>query len=197
MQQSYRPRVTPLLVAGCISMAFLSACDRSGSGDGAKPAQPVATANVNAPAKPAAGEFTVQVNDEPLFKQQGSWGDGYKLAIGHGDGVVVGPGAVNENVFAQKFNVTPGQHYKVVARATSVDAQAAAGRFQINWNDEAGNFISVWSETFEVTPELHAFEQEVVVPPGAAQGVLYVVGDAQSVVRYAEMRLLGQSGQPQ
>lgn len=191
MQQSYRLHLSPLLVVGCISMALLSACGGE-SEKTAKSAEPVAALGAE-----MAGEYTIQVNDEPLFAQQGRWSEGYKLATGHGDGVVVGPGAGNENVFAQGFVTAPGKNYKVIARAASADDKTATGRFQINWNDAAGNFISVWSETFDVTPELQTFEQEVVAPSGAAQGVLYVVGDAQSVVRYTEMRLLGQGGKPQ
>lgn len=191
MQQSYRLHLSPLLVASFISMALLSACGGE-SEKPAKPAEPVAALGAE-----VAGEYTAQVNDEPLFKQQGRWSEGYKLATGHGDGVVVGPGAGNENVFAQGFVTAAGKNYKVIARAASVDDKAATGRFQINWNDEAGNFISVWSATFEVTPELKTFEQEVVAPSGAAKGILYVVGDAESVVRYTEMRLLGQGGRGQ
>lgn len=191
MQQLFRLRLSSLHIAGCISVVLLSACGGN-SDEATKPAEPVAALG-----EAMAAEYALQINDEPLFAQQGKWSDGYKLAKGHGEGVVVGPGAANENVFAQGFATAPGKNYKIVARAASVDDKAATGRLQINWNDKDGNFISVWSETFEVTPEPKTIEKEVVVPSGAAQGVLYVVGDAQSVVRYTEMRLLGQGGQPQ
>lgn len=140
-------------------------------------------------------EFTAQINSAPLFESQQDWSDGYKKAIGHGSGVVVGPGADNPNVFAQRFAAKPDEQFKVVARASSVDQPKAMGRIQINWSGAGGKFISVASKAFEVTPQEQRFDLDVVAPPGSESGTLYVVADGkESVVRYVEMRLLGKEG---
>jgi hypothetical protein len=136
--------------------------------------------------------LTAQINSAPLFDSQQGWSAGYAKAIGHGPGVVVGPGADNPNVFAQQFPAKPNEPFKVVARASSVDKPKAMGRIQVNWTDLGGKFISVSSQAFEVTPEEKTFEYQVIASVGAVNGTLYVVADGpDSVVRYTEMRLLG------
>jgi hypothetical protein len=106
--------------------------------------------------------------------------------------VVVGPGAENPNVFAQSFAAKPLETFKLVARASSVDKPNAKGRFQINWVDADGAFISVSSEAFDVTPDEKTFEYVATAPANAVKGIVYVVADGQdNVVRYTEMRLLG------
>ena len=81
-----------------------------------------------------------------------------------------------------------------MARASSVNMSKAVGRFQVNWTDVAGRFISTSIMAFEVTPEERAFETIVEAPVGAAGGTIYVVGNGpHDVIRYTEMRLLGQA----
>jgi hypothetical protein len=138
-----------------------------------------------------AALLTAQVSSAPVFDTQGRWGAGYLKAKGKGPGVVVGPGGDNPNVFAQQFPVKPGDQFKLVARASSVDSPAAKGRFQINWMT-ASSFISASIKPFDVSPEEKQFEHFVTAPSGAVLGVLYVVADGpDNVVRYTEMRLLG------
>lgn len=149
-----------------------------------------AIATAQSAAKPSV--LTGQVNSAPLFESQQGWGAGYTKAIGHGPGVVVGPGPGNPNVFAQQFPAKQGEAFHVVARASSVDKPKAMGRIQINWLGAKGEFLSVSSNAFEVTPNEKTFELDVVAPEGTVTGTLYVVADGQdSVVRYTEMRLLG------
>jgi hypothetical protein len=137
--------------------------------------------------------FTVQINSAPLFESQQEWSSGYAKAIGHGPGVVVGPGLDNPNVFAQRFSVKPNEKVKVIAKASSVDKSKAMGRIQINWDGADGKYISVSSNPFEVTPTEQTFEYSTVAPDRAATGTLYVVGNGPAdVVRYTEMRLLGE-----
>jgi len=143
---------------------------------------------------PRPAELTTQINRSPLFESPEGWGPGFAKAIGHGRGVVVGPGALNPNVFAQQFPTKPGEPYKIVARASSVGKSTAKGRFQVNWTDATSKFISTSIKAFEVTPEERTFETYLEAPAGAVSGTLYVVGDGPNdVVRYTEMRLLGQS----
>ncbi|MDB5813307.1 MAG: hypothetical protein JWN23_424 [Rhodocyclales bacterium] len=168
---------------------LLSACDKAPDPAPPPKVQPT-TVLVAAPVK-----YSIQINSSPLFESQGGWGAGYLQAVGHGSGVVVGPGTENPNVFAQGFVAKPLETFKLVARASSVDKPQAMGRFQINWVGEDNNFISVSSETFEVTPEEKTFEYIATAPANAAKGILYVVADGQdNVVRYTEMRLLGAEG---
>jgi hypothetical protein len=136
--------------------------------------------------------FTNQINKAPLFESKQNWSDGYLKAIGHGAGVVVGPGAENANIFTQSFTAKANESFKIVARASSVNKLTAMGRIQINWVDPNGKFISVSTHGFEVTPRESTVEHYVVAPPGVATGILYVTADgSESVVRYTEMRLLG------
>jgi hypothetical protein len=132
------------------------------------------------------------INSNPLFDAQGKWGPGYVDAKDpKGQGVVVGPGEQNKNVFAQVFDTEPGATYRVVARASSIGKDDAMGRIQVNW-ESLTTFISVSSIVFDVS--LHESQHELIVtaPPGAVKGTLYVVGNGpRSIVRYSEMRLLG------
>lgn len=135
--------------------------------------------------------YTVQVNSAPLFDSQAGWSSGYTLAIGHGPGVVVGPGGGSPNVFAQQFNAKPDERFKVIARASSVDKPKVRGRIQINWTG-GEHYISTSLSAFEVTQQEKVFEYEVIAPPGVVTGTLYVAADGpEDVVRYTEMRLLG------
>ncbi|MDB5799583.1 MAG: hypothetical protein JWL63_522 [Rhodocyclales bacterium] len=182
-------RLALLLVLVGGGGVFVSACDNKSASQAELPKL--------APVPAAQIAFTVPVNDAPTFDTQGHWSDGYKVAIGHGVGVVVGPGGGNPNVFAQTFGTKFGEPFKLIARAAAVDQSAAVGRFQINWADEKGNFLEVWSQTFDLLTEEKKFEAEFSAPSTAATGTLYVVGDGNSVVRYTEMRLLGKTGRIQ
>lgn len=151
----------------------------------------ISSTDVPAPAYKVA-MLTAQINSAPLFESQGTWGAGYLVAKGKGPGVVVGPGGENPNVFAQQFPAQPGDQFKLVARASSVDKTPAKGRFQVNWITRESKFISTSIKAFDVTTDEKQFEHIVVAPSGAAAGTLYVVGDGpDSVVRYTEMRVLG------
>lgn len=135
--------------------------------------------------------FSIQVNTAPLFESHEGWSPGYEKAVGNGPGVIVGPGADNPNVFGHQFPTKPNEQFRVIARAASVDSAKATGRIQINWAGQQGEFISVSSKTFTVTPKERTVNHIVLAPPETASGVLYVVADGQNnVVRYTEMRLL-------
>jgi hypothetical protein len=130
-------------------------------------------------------------NRSPLFDTPDGWGPGYALAVGHGPGVVVGPGQANPNIFAQPFQTQPGRQYEVVARAASVGKPKALAVVQVNWHGEGGRFIAVSKEYFKVSPSERAFHHTVVAPPGATSGSLYVVpGGQKEAVRYTEMSLV-------
>lgn len=135
--------------------------------------------------------FTVLVNKSPNFESPAGWGAGYASAVGHGAGVVVGPGPNAPNVFAQVFMVKPNEQFKIIARASSVKKPQAKGRLQVNWNG-AGKYISTSSTIIDVSETEKTFELQVTAPAGAETGVLYVVphgGD--DTVRYTEMKLMG------
>jgi len=150
--------------------------------------------------KPAV--FTAQIIKSPLFESSEGWGPGFSKATGHGPGVVVGPGADNPNVFAQQFLTKPGEQFKIVARASVAKTlrgilgfvkSNSMGRFQINWVDAENKFITTFIKSFEVTPETATYEAYVMAPENAMSGILYVVPDGpDDVVRYTEMRLLGE-----
>lgn len=130
------------------------------------------------------------LNSSPLFNASEGWGAGFALAIGHGRGVVVGPGTDNPNVFAQQFPVAPFEQFRVIARASSVDKPEAIGSVQINWSNKNGEFISVSKEIFKVNLAENTFNYTVAPPFLASSGILYVVpGGAKDVVRYTEMTL--------
>ncbi len=185
-----RFRIAATAIALSASSLFLVAC-----GDKSPP--PASSTGSSQPAVAPQPEInaallTAQINSAPLFESQQTWGAGYLKARGNGPGVVVGPGGDNPNVFAQQFPAKPGDQFKVVARASSVDKPAAKGRFQINWITRESSFISASMKAFDVGPEEKTFEFLAVAPPGAAAGTLYVVPDGtDNVVRYTEMRLLG------
>lgn len=179
--------------AALFALAMLAACGDQ-SPPASKPAQKVGAGNTAI--NPAL--LTVQINSAPLFEAQAGWSAGYALARGKGRGVVVGPGGGNPNVFAQQFAARPGEAFKVVARASSVGQGKATGRIQINWTAPGGKFISVSSKVFDVVAEEAVFEHVVQAPDGASAGTLYVVADGpDSVVRYTEMRLLGEPSRAQ
>lgn len=181
-------RIVVMIAAGA-----LAACG-DGSQQGAHTTK--AAEAKKAPVDPAL--LTTQINSAPLFDAQQAWSSGYLKAKGRGPGVIVGPGGNNPNVFAQQFSARPGESFKVIARASSVDTPKVMARIQINWTGAQGKFISVSSGVFEVTPEARSFEHVVQAPPDALAGTLYVVADGpDSVVRYTEMRLLGEPGRAQ
>ncbi|MDB5813313.1 MAG: hypothetical protein JWN23_430 [Rhodocyclales bacterium] len=172
-----------------IATIFLCACDNNK----ARPATKESAVAVMPPTRVEPTALTAQINRSPMFETSEGWSAGYAKAVGHGLGVVVGPGGGNPNVFAQQFLATPGEYFKLVARATSVNKSSATGRFQINWVDSQGQFISASIQTFKVTPEEKKFEHVVSAPSRTATGTLYVVADgSDSMVRYTEMRLLGE-----
>src|SRR5262245_24428923 len=130
------------------------------------------------------------VNSSPLFETPDGWSPGYALAKGHGPGVVVGPGLDNPNLFGQFFSTKPHRQFKVIARASSIDKPAAPAVIQINWHDADGKFISVSRQSFDVGPAERSFRYDVIAPPGAASGTLYVMpGAEKEAVRYTEMTL--------
>lgn len=136
--------------------------------------------------------LTAQVNTSPLFESPQGWGAGFALAKVGGQGVVVGPGGGNPNVFAQQFPAKPGEPFRIVARASSIDKPTGKGRFQINWLGPDYKFISASIKAFDVTTEEKTFEFLVTAPADAIAGTLYVAPDgSEHVVRYTEMRLLG------
>jgi len=173
--------------------SLLVACDRSPQPMKSSPQGVEGTPQVTKPV-----ELIAQINRSPLFESPEGWGPGFAKAIGHGRGVVVGPGGLNPNVFAQQFPTKSGEPYKIVARASSVGKSSAKGRFQVNWTDAADKFISTSITAFEVTPAEGTFETYLEAPAGAVSGTLYVTGDGpKDVVRYTEMRLLGRgNGRP-
>jgi hypothetical protein len=184
--------IRPALAMACAALLALPMLN--GCSDGSQPAASKPTQKVgarNTAIDPAL--LTVQINSAPLFETQGGWSAGYALARGKGRGVVVGPGGGNPNVFAQPFAARPDEAFKVIARASSVGQARATGRIQINWTAPGGKFISVSSKVFDVVAEEGVFEHVVRAPDGASAGTLYVVADGpDSVVRYTEMRLLGE-----
>lgn len=148
------------------------------------------------PAPKTPPVLTAQVSLSPLFESGLGWGAGYAKAKaqGGGRGVVVGPGTENPNVFAQQFSARPDEPFKVVARASSVGKPKAMGRFQVNWMDSEHKFISASIQPFEATPEEKTFDAYVTAPADAIAGTLYVVpGGKEDMVRYTEMRVLGES----
>ncbi|OOZ36743.1 ArnT family glycosyltransferase [Solemya velesiana gill symbiont] len=130
----------------------------------------------------------------PLFKTAKGWGAGYAKAKGRDIGVVVGPGSDNPNVFAQKIYINPGEKMKIVARASSVNAQKMQGRLQINWFDKNDKYISSSIKIIDVTPDELAYVYYVSAPSNSVTGLLYVTPHGPGdVVRYTEMRILGKS----
>jgi hypothetical protein len=149
-----------------------------------------------APAKPKAPPiFALAVSQSPLFESARGWGAGYAAARAKagGKGVIVGPGGGDPTVFAQQFPVRAGDQFKVIARASSVDKPMALARIQINWLDAGNKFISVSAQQVEVARHETAFETILTAPEGAAAATLYVApGGKDEVVRYTEMRALGE-----
>lgn len=128
------------------------------------------------------------INPNPTFEWPIDWSPGLSLAFGRGQGVVVGPGGENPNVFAQYVPVIPGETLRFTARATSVDGATATAQIQINWMDAHDGFITTSIAKFQVAPTTRAFEQQLVVPPGTKTAILYVVpGNQSEAVRYTEM----------
>jgi O-methyltransferase len=122
------------------------------------------------------------------FEEQGGWSEGFLVAKSPEGGVVVGPGTDNPNVFGQMFAPGNWTRFRMVARACSAGAASAKGRFQCNWLDAKGKFITSSISKFDVTDEVRTFEYRVTAPEGAGSGVIYVApGGADDVVRYLEM----------
>ena len=182
----------PALAMACSALLALPLLTGCGDGSQQAASQPVQKVGARKTAiDPAL--LTVQINSAPLFETQGGWSAGYANARGKGRGVIVGPGGGNPNVFAQQFAARPDEAFKIIARASSAGQGKATGRIQINWTAPGGKFISVSSKVFDVVAEEGVFEHVVQVPDGASAGTLYVVADGpDSVVRYTEMRLLGE-----
>ena len=131
------------------------------------------------------------VTSSPRFDSLGNWSEsGFNLAKSDRQGVVVGPGNDNPNVFAQHFPVKAGDQFKVLARASSPNGDNGVAKIQINWSDATGKSIAVSQEPFVVTPAERTFLYRITAPFGAAIGTLYVVpGGAGETIRYTEMRL--------
>lgn len=185
-------QIFPALAMACTALLPLPLLTGCGDGSQQTASQPAQIVGAGKTAMDPA-LLTVQINNAPLFESQGSWSAGFAKAKGKGRGVVVGPGGDNPNVFAQQFAARSDETFKVIARASSVGPGKSTGRIQINWTAPGGKFISVSSKVFEVTAQEGIFEHVVQAPDGATAGTLYVVADGpQSVVRYTEMRLLGE-----
>jgi len=175
------------VVVGAIAAIHLAACGEA-SDKHAEKKQQVADVKI----QKDSSLLTAQINSSPLLDSPYGWGPGFAKAKGAGPGVVVGPGGGNPNVFAQQFSVKPDEPFKLIARASSVNAPAAKGRFQVNWTDAQGKFLFASIKPFDVAFDEKIFEYLVRAPAMAAAGTLYVVADGpDDVVRYTEMRVLG------
>jgi hypothetical protein len=130
------------------------------------------------------------VNKSPLFESQEGWWAGYAHAIGHGPGVVVGPGTGNPNVFAQSFEANPGEQFRVVARASSAATPKSVAAIQINWTGDQDKYLSTSAKRFPVTSKERAIEHAAIAPKEATHGDLFVVpGSETDAVRYTEMTI--------
>lgn len=137
-------------------------------------------------------QYKSTINLSPRFENQLDWTGNLEKSQ-HGLGVVVGPGADNQNVLQQKISIKPFDRLKIVARASSIDKASALGRLQINWSDKSGKFISSFGKVIQVNHNENRFEADVVAPAGAVVGYLYVTPhSADDIIRYTEMRLLRQ-----
>ncbi len=140
------------------------------------------------PATPSAApsaDFSVTLNAAPMFESAKGWGRE------NPGGAVVGPGAENKNVLAQRVGVYPGEPLKIVAQAASVGQPTGFGRLQINWVDGQEHPIGAAGKEIPLTSDAKRFEMLVTPPAGAAAGYLYVSPHGpQDVIRYTEMRLL-------
>lgn len=131
------------------------------------------------------------INPNPVFEWPIGWSAGLILALGHGPGVVVGPGGDNPNIFGQFIAARPGERFIVTARAESVDTPASTAQIQINWTDASDKFISSSITKFQVTPAEQLLQQELTAPPLTKTATLYVApGDQTDTVRYTEMSIM-------
>lgn len=191
------PKKTVTKVTALATLLCLSAC-----GDNAPQNSPSAEQTSAAPsaavppaAAPDPATLTADVTRSALFESADGWGPQFAEASKKKPGVVVGPGGEAPNVFAQQFSARPGEAFKIVAKASSVDGPVATGRLQINWHGAEGKFISAAITPIEVSQSEKSFESVVVAPEGTVSGFLYVAPHgATDVVRYTEMRLLGAPG---
>ena len=135
--------------------------------------------------------FKTTISLSPRFENYSDWtGSVSKAPIG--EGVIVGPGADNLNVLYQRVLVEPLLPYKILARASSLNAHRSTGRLQINWLDGEGRFISSDGVLIEVGKQEKLYETLVRAPNAAKAGILYVTPHApEDVVRFTEMRVLG------
>jgi hypothetical protein len=102
------------------------------------------------------------------------------------DGWALAPGVIYDadskvmtvNVAAsatQVISVLPGQKYlaTVVARCLKDPTQ---GRIQINWIDSKGQFVKADIKTFDCTFDWSERSMEVIAPPSASAGIIYMTG---------------------
>lgn len=84
---------------------------------------------------------------------------------------------------SQAFAVSKGQRYRntVVARCTK---EASLGRIQINWNDAKGQFIKADIKTFDCMLDWNEETMEVVAPPAATVGIVYVSGHTATPLQF-------------
>jgi len=138
------------------------------------------------------------INTAPCFETQAGWGAGFVLAKNSEFGVTVGPGTDNPNVFAQAFPVKGWKYFRLVARARSVRHEGGKGKFQVNWMDGKGKFISTSQQRFDVVCEEETtVEWRVSAPEGAITGQIYVVPSGRNdLVQYLEMSLYGDAAPP-
>jgi hypothetical protein len=124
------------------------------------------------------------------FESADGWGSGFVLARrdGAGNGVIVGPGLDNPNIFAQDMDVLPGAVYSITARAMSVGGVRTKAAVQINWLDDGVHVVGVDQQQFDVYPFPVSHRLVVHAPLSAKWGTLYVVpGQPRTAVRYLEM----------
>lgn len=138
----------------------------------------------------------VSLNSAPCFETQGEWSAGYNLAKNSGDGVTVGPGDENLNVFVQSFAVDSQKYFMLVARARSASGQSEKAIIQVNWLTADKQFIQATQKYFEIDDrEITTAMYRAKVPDGAEIGVIYVVpGSKDGQVHYYEMGLYPDSG---
>lgn len=110
------------------------------------------------------------------------------------DGWALAPGAIYDtnlkvmtvNVAAsatQAISARPGQKYlaTVVARCLKDLTQ---GRVQINWIDSKGQFIKADIKTFDCTSDWSETSMEVIAPPSASAGIIYMTGHTATQIQF-------------
>ncbi len=159
--QATRSRFALRMCTNLATAIFLVACGEQSS----EPTKAAPQGDAEAPVATKPPELTTLINRSPMFESPEGWGPGFTKAIGRGLGVVVGPGRDNPNGLAQEFRARAGEPFKIVARASSVDAPSDKGRLQVNWTDASGKLISLYIKTINLTSEERTFEASLEPRP--------------------------------